>query len=188
MIRINLLASGQDRAKPRRGFDVGQKVTVACTLILVLTAGVVAWEFWTMRRQSRTLDQELTAARQEIQRLSSVLEQVQQFDQRRAQLQERVALIEQLRKGQGGPVRMLDQISDSLPETLWLTELRHAGNDVTVQGRATTLTALSDFVANLESSGHFSRPVEIIDSQLQNEAERQVIAFEVKAQFVLPTL
>ena len=88
MIRINLLASGQDRAKPRRGFDVGQKVTVACTLILVLTAGVVAWEFWTMRRQSRTLDQELTAARQEIQRLSSVLEQVQQFDQRRAQLQE----------------------------------------------------------------------------------------------------
>ena len=86
------------------------------------------------------------------------------------------------------PVRMLDQLSRSLPDSLWLTEVRQEADDVTVQGRATTLTALSDFVANLESSGHFLVPVEIIDSQLQDEADRQVVRFEVKAKFVLPGL
>ena len=188
MIRINLLAVERDRSKRVVGFDLGQKVTVACTLILVLTAVVIAWQFWTLGRESQALDDELTAARQEIQRLGTVLEQVRQFDERRAQLQERVGLIEQLRRGQGGPVRMLDQISRSLPDSLWLTEVRQEADDVLMQGRATTLTALSDFVANLESSGHFLVPVDIIDSQLQDEAERQVVRFEVKAQFALPGL
>ena len=50
--------------------------------------------------------------------------QVQQFEQRKAQLQQRVALIEQLRKDQTGPVHMLDQISRALPPMLWLTELK----------------------------------------------------------------
>ena len=188
MIRINLVTTERDRSKRAVGFDTGQKVTVACTLILVLTVGVIAWQFWTLGRQSQALDDELTAAGQEIQRLATVLEQVRQFDERRAQLQERVALIEQLRNGQAGPVRMLDQLSRSLPDSLWLTEVRQEADDVTVQGRATTLTALSDFVANLESSGHFLVPVEIIDSQLQDEADRQVVRFEVKAKFVLPGL
>ena len=51
-------------------------------------------------------------------------QQVQQFEQRKAQLQQRVALIEQLRKDQTGPVHMLDQISRALPPMLWLTELK----------------------------------------------------------------
>ena len=103
MIRINLVTAERDRSKRAVGFDTGQKVTVACTLILVLTVGVIVWQFWTLGRQSQALDDELTAAGQEIQRLATVLEQVRQFDERRAQLQERVALIEQLRNGQAGP-------------------------------------------------------------------------------------
>ncbi len=62
--------------------------------------------------------------------------QVQQFEQRKAQLQQRVVLIEQLRKGQTGPVHMLDQISRALPQMLWLTELKQAGGDVVIDGRA----------------------------------------------------
>ena len=53
---------------------------------------------------------------------------MQQFEQRKAQLQQRVALIEQLRKSQTGPVHMLDQISRALPPMLWLTELKQAGD------------------------------------------------------------
>ena len=62
-------------------------------------------------------------------------------------------LIEQLRKGQTGPVHMLDQISRALPPMLWLTELKQGAdaNEVVIDGRCTTLTGLSDFVANLEA-------------------------------------
>ena len=40
-----------------------------------------------------------------------MLGQVQKFETRKAQLQQRVTLIEQLRRGQTGPVHVLDEVS-----------------------------------------------------------------------------
>ena len=51
-----------------------------------------------------------------------------------------------------------------------------------------SLTALSDFVANLEATRWFKKPVEIIDSQVQTDAKAgDLVRFSVKAQFVDPT-
>jgi Tfp pilus assembly protein PilN len=56
-----------------------------------------------------------------------------------------------------------------------------------LDGRTTSLTALSDFVGNLESSGYFARPVEILDSQVETvQGTGDVVRFSVKAQFVMP--
>jgi type IV pilus assembly protein PilN len=186
MIRINLLAVERDRAKRRAGIAVSQKVAIGSVSVFVVAVGLVGWQFWGLRQSSQRLDEELAAARQEITRLSSVLEQVKEFDARRAQLAQRVTLIEQLRQGQAGPVRLLDQVSASIPDGLWLTELRQEGAAVVVQGRSTTLTSLSDFVANLESSGHFLPPVEIVDSQLEAQPQGEVVRFELRGQFQLP--
>jgi len=105
------------------------------------------------RQQSALLDQEIQRARQEAQSLRSVLEQVKQFEERRAQLQQRVALIEELRDGQGGPVHLLDEVSRAVPDRLWLTEMKQDADGLKIDGRTTSLTALSDFVGNLEASG-----------------------------------
>ena len=59
---------------------------------------------------------------------------------------------------------MLDQISQALPPMLWLTELKQVGTDVVIDGNCTTLTGLSDFVANLEASGYFKRSIEIVST------------------------
>lgn len=187
MIRINLLGVERDRTKRRAGVAVSQKVTIACGLISLAVVGLIGWPFYSIRQDAARLDEELAAARQEVTRLSSVLERVKEFDQRRAQLQQRVALIEQLRTGQLGPVRMLDQVSFSLPDGLWLTELRQEDANIMIQGRSTTLTALSDFVANLEGSGYFTPPVEIIDSQLESQEQGEVVRFELRGQFALPS-
>ena len=48
------------------------------------------------------------------------------------------------------PVHVLDEISRSLPERLWLTEMTQTAHEFVIAGMATSLTALSDFVANLE--------------------------------------
>jgi type IV pilus assembly protein PilN len=119
MIRINLLAVERERTKKKAvTFQAGQKLTVACTLILILAIVFVGWRYWTITRESAQLDADITAAQQETARLRTIIVQVQQFEQRRAQLQQRVLLIEQLRKGQTGPVHMLDQVSRALPQML----------------------------------------------------------------------
>jgi type IV pilus assembly protein PilN len=190
VIRINLLAVDRERAKRRAKFQTAQKVTIGSSLILVAAALIVVWWWWSLGKASTELDQRIADAERETARLKSLIQQVSQFEQQRAQLQQRVSLIEQLRKGQSGPVHMLDQLSRALPETMWLTDLKQAGDDVTIDGRCTSLTALSDFIANLENSNYFARPVEIVDSQVEGATQERpsdLIRFTVKAKFVQPT-
>ena len=190
MIRINLLAAERDKAK-KKGVTLGtagQKLTIGCSLILLLAVLFVGWRYWDLTRASNQIDAEIAAAQQETTRLHSVIQQVQQFEQRKAQLQQRVVLIEQLRKGQTGPVHMLDQISRALPQMLWLTELKQSGNDVQIDGRCTTLTGLSEFVSNLEASGYFKRSIEIVDTKTETlgTPPSELIKFSIKATFQQP--
>ena len=183
MITINLLSVDRERTKRKATFQIGQKVTVACSLILVAAALVVGWWYWSLQRDSADLDQQIVDAERETQRLQSVIQQVAQFEARRAQLQQRVTLIEELRKGQTGPVHLLDEISKALPDAMWLTDLRQSANDITLEGHGTSLNALSDFVSALEASNLFERPVEIVDSRVEvaTAATPELISFSVRA-------
>jgi type IV pilus assembly protein PilN len=190
MIRINLLTTDRDKAKKKAaaGFGTGQKLLVGCSLILVMAVAFVGWRYWALARESNRLDSDIAAAQQETTRLHSVIQQVQQFEQRRAQLQQRVVLIEELRRGQTGPVHMLDQLSRSLPPMLWLTELKQKDNDVIVDGRCTSLTSLSDFVANLEATGYFKRSIEIVNTTTEPlpQPPGELIKFSIRATFQQP--
>lgn len=189
MIRINLLAVERSRAKKKLTFAVGQKTTLIGVLILGLAGALVAWRYLALARDSRQLDADIASAQRETAQLRTIIQQVQQFEQQKGQLQQRVSLIEQLRKSQSGPVHMLDQISRALPPMLWLTELKQAGADVVIDGKCTTLTGLSDFVANLESSGYFKKSVEIVSTQVEalTQPPGELIKFSIKAQFVPPS-
>ena len=192
MIRINLIS--QAREKPRRRVSApslalsGQKITVACTLLLALAALGTGWWYWSLRQEARKLTDDIAVAETETRRLQALIVQVRQFEARKAQLQERVTLIETLRRGQSGPVHVLDAISRSVPDMLWLTQLDQKGPDLTIEGRCMTLTSISDFVDNLARSGWFKKPVEIVDSQVeQGSAEAGgLIKFTVRAQVASP--
>jgi type IV pilus assembly protein PilN len=191
MIRINLLAAERDKSKKKAVTlgTAGQKLTVGCSLILILAVLFIGWRYWALSRDSSAIDAEIASAQQETTRLHSVIQQVQQFEQQKARLQQRVVLIEQLRKGQTGPVHMLDQISRALPQMLWLTELKQsAGTDVIIDGKCTTLTGLSEFVSNLEASGYFKRSIEIIDTKTETAGTppSEIIKFTIKATFQQP--
>ena len=195
MIRINLLQS-ERQAKPKGGRSlqfgsVSSKMPLISSLILVAGLVYVGWGFWSLYVRDQQLDQELTQARQDEARLEPVLKQVEEFEARQKLLQQRVALIEQLRRGQAVPVHLLDKISRSLPDRLWLTALKEGpDNSVQLDGQTSTLTSLADFIGNLENSGYFERPVEIISSDEQKGVTGQngvtLIRFSMRAQFVMP--
>jgi type IV pilus assembly protein PilN len=188
MIRINLLAVERERsARKRIVISPAHRVTIGASLILLGTALLVAWWFWSLRQQSARLDAELARAEVESRQIRSVLEQVRKFESRKALLQQRVSLIEQLRTGQSAPVHLLDEISKSIPDRLWLTDMTQTGADFAISGMTDSLTAVSDFVANLEGTRWFKKPVEIVDSQVQPDAKAgDLIRFQVKAQYMDP--
>jgi type IV pilus assembly protein PilN len=191
MIKINLLGAERKAAKKTAAFDISRQVTAACGVIVVLSLAGIGWRFWQLNREAAQIDAAINTAQQETNRLHSVIAQMQQFEQRKTQLQQRVTLIEQLRKEQIGPVHMLDQISLSLPPSLWLTEMKQTTtpNEVLIDGHSLSLTGLSDFVANLEHSGYFRRSVEIVNSSTDTSGgpQGEVIKFQIKALFKDPS-
>jgi type IV pilus assembly protein PilN len=190
VIRINLLAAEHQRAKKKAvAFGTaGQKMAIGCSMILVLALLFIGWRYWALGRESSQLDAEIAAAQQETTRLHSVIQQVQQFEQRKAQLQQRVALIETLRKGQTGPVHMLDQISRAVPPMLWLTELKQNNDDILIDGKCTNQTGVAEFISNLEASGYFKRSIDIVSttSEASTQASGELIKFSLKATFRPP--
>jgi len=183
VIRINLLAVDRGPAKKARtpGVTAAQRVTIGAALILIATIVAVGWWFWALRTRSAKLDEDIAQAEKEANQLRSVLAQVQKFETRKAQLQQRVTLIEQLRRGQSAPVHLLDEVSRALPDRLWLITMLQRGNDFTIEGRTTTLTGLSDFVSNLEASPWFKKPVEIVDSAVDQGPNGDLVRFSVRA-------
>lgn len=193
MIRINLLGVEKRSTKIAMTFDVSRMVTVVCSLVMVATVVLVGWWYWSLRSESLQLDAELAAGRQEVARLQAVIAEVTELDAQRARLQERVSLIEQLRSGQSVPVRLLDHVSRSLPDTLWLTGMQQQDAQVTIEGRSTSLIALSDFVGGLADSDLLLRPIEIVDSQVVPgvgtgaQAVPELVEFTVAAQIDMPS-
>ena len=194
MIRINLL--GIDRQKKARvaAFDINRYITHCCVLVLALTAGAIGWWYWSLQQDSALADAELAAARQQLAQLQPITKQVQEFEQRRAQLRQRIEVIERLRDGQRTPVQLLDHVSRSLPDMLWLTTMTQRDADVTIEGRSTTLIGISDFIGNLASGDVLKKPIELVNSQVEPAPPQRgaappadVIKFSIRAQITPST-
>src|SRR6188508_3285747 len=142
MIRINLLATERRAAKAAAspGIQAGQKMMVIGSLVLVLTVVGVGWRYWAIGQEKAQIAREIDAAKREEARLQEILKQVQEFENRRKVLEARLALIDELRKGQTAPVHMIDQISKALPDMTWLTAMSQDGYTLTIQGRCLTLS------------------------------------------------
>ena len=134
MIRINLLGVERTRARKPVTFDLGQRLTLVAGLIIVAAVLVVGGWFFAIRSEAAQLETDLAAARQEATRLRALTAEVQQYEAQRDQLRQRVALITQLRSGQSIPVQLLDHISRSMPDMLWLTTMEQAEGQVTLEG------------------------------------------------------
>ena len=187
MIRINLLATERRAVKAvSRGMEAGQKMMVLGSLILVITLAALGWRYWALGQQAAQLEEDIAQAQREEARLQEILRQVSEFEARKVLLEARLALIDELRKGQNAPVHMIDQLSRALPDMTWLTNVAQVGYTMTIQGRCLTLTSLSDYIGNLEGSRYFIRPVEIVESAVvpgDGKTTPDLIAFTIRGTF-----
>ena len=73
MIRINLLGTERKQAKKAPAIDLGQRLTVACSLILVASVVGIGWWYWTLQNESARVDNEIVMKTAEAARLQSLL-------------------------------------------------------------------------------------------------------------------
>jgi type IV pilus assembly protein PilN len=180
MIRINLLAADKPEATKKKAASAPG--AVQAYLILALFAGgaalLAAGLWWIKTSNIKELEEKTAAAKKRQAELQAIKVQVEQFLQRKRILDAKVKLIEQLKAQQSGPVHMLDEISKALPDFVWLTNLEQTGPRIVMSGESNGLTAVADFIQNLQRSGWFPK-VDLVSSQEQNN----VVQFQVSAEF-----
>jgi Tfp pilus assembly protein PilN len=73
-----------------------------------------------------------------------------------------------------------------MPDGLWLSELKQTGLVTQLEGRAVSLTSITDFVEKLQDSNVFVRPVEIVTTTAETVEETPVVRFVVRATGIDP--
>jgi type IV pilus assembly protein PilN len=181
MIRVNLLASTPGRALKRDLVPLEQRgAMIGLAMLLVTSVAMGGW-WWMVQRDRVATERTIAADEVEVMRLKDVAKLVDRASARRAELAERLSLIDRLRSTKRGPVTLLETISESLPDGLWLSELKQTGPTVQIEGRAVSLTAITDFAEKLQNSAVFERPVEIVTTTAETLETTPVVRFIVRA-------
>ena len=163
MIRINLI--GEKKKHSKKKSSGGGRVKLegmgggsSGLLVGILLVGVVAAGFWwwTLSKDLQSWKQQISDADQEIKRLEEIIKKGEEYEAQKALLARKIDLITDLKKQQGVPVYILDQVSRSLPEFLWLDRMSASTNEINISGKATNYNAVSNFYTNLSDSGYFS--------------------------------
>lgn len=186
MIKVNLLATNPGVVPPREWLPREQRSAMGGVTVLLVTALGLGGFWYYQSSQRAAIEVKIAAAETELVRLKDAADLVERTNARRTDLAERLALIERLRASKRAPVSLLETVSYSVPEGLWLLEIQQSAATVEIDGRATSITAVTDFTERLQTSGYFLRPVEIISTSTEAIDEVPVVRFVVRAEVVPP--
>lgn len=186
MIRINLL--GRPRPKVKR------RVAIAGTLQLVLFAvpvlvavGVLVLQYTFIKGDINKLQADIEQKESEKRTMAQLEKEIKEYEDEQRRLQGRLDVIENLKRNQAGPVRLLEAVGNtvSLTETLWLTSMEEQADTIQFKGLAGSVEAVANFITNLNRSGYFQN-VEIKESVQKEKEGVSNFEFTLTAKFVLP--
>jgi type IV pilus assembly protein PilN len=166
LIKINLVREG--RAVRGTGAPASSASAVSSGpanlnnvfLAGALIAGVVAaggWYFLENRKLSERQDL-LVQKQAEAKHLEGIIKEVESYKKQKESLKTRIDLINQLKQNQKGPARLMDRISQDLPDLVWLDKMSVVGNVVTIDGRGLNPNAIANFVESVKNDPMFEEP------------------------------
>jgi type IV pilus assembly protein PilN len=165
MIKINLLAEGKRPAVARKGKasampgaqrEFGNLLLGAGLVLGLLAAG--GWYLW-VNSKLKEKKQEVAAAQREVEELQQVIKEVEEYKLKKADLERKIEVINSLKANQRGPVQIMDQVSRALPELLWLGNLDVAASTINIRGTALNMSAVANFIDNLDKVEEFAEPI-----------------------------
>jgi len=183
MIKINLLSIPKAR-KAKKQMEIQYELILAGVLIgIVVVACTYFW--YLMNSRIDRLRNEKTKANAELTVLKEKVKEVENYESNKKVLEEKNRIIEQLKKNQGAPVRLLDELSKSMePLKIWLTTVKEEDSHVEVDGKAVTNADIVQFINNLKNTKFFS-DIQLIESRQAIELNVPIYNFKLKCTMVI---
>src|SRR5258706_4706869 len=154
MIHINLLPV---KAAKKREF--GRQQLVLFVLLLVLAGIGNYFVYNRFESELRSLDKQIATTRSEIAKLEKTIGEVKSIKEDKKALEDKLKILDTLKKGRTGPVKVMDELATLIPQKVWLNDYTESGGSVTMQGSASSYEDLSTFSKKLKASVHFTNIV-----------------------------
>ena len=161
MIKINLLPY-RDILKKKN--ITNHVLTAGATLILAVLFIVVV--NISITTKSSGVEREIVRVETEIASNKKIMDEIEKLKAEKELYRKQFQIIEKLKKDKKGPVMMLDELANKIPEKIWLLELNQKGNTLELVGAALDNKFVSKFMSDLESSPYFSK-VDLITSEMK---------------------
>lgn len=186
MIKINLVAEITPQAAARRAkkreISLGAKQGDILLLTVLLLSFLVTGGMWYHLSSKRThLEKKQAELRVERDKLKVYIDKVAELEAKKEALQHKINIIDELKRNQHGPVRIMDEVSRALPELLWLNTMTVKGNVVSLKGKAMDENAVANYISNLDASPFFQEPT-LVDLARGNQG---VYSFSLTCVFTL---
>ena len=182
MIHINLLPVRDVETAPAR-----RKEIVIAGLILCLACAAIARLHVVQSQQREAARAQVTGLESEIRQIRKEAREVQELVRKQDLLVQRLQAITSLTSPQrrSASVRILDDLSRSTPDLLWLTHFSEAKGRVQIQGAAVDNQTIAAFARNLARSPYFER-VEIRETVQEQRGRLREEVGQVK-KFLIET-
>ncbi|MHB8845894.1 MAG: PilN domain-containing protein [Nitrospirota bacterium] len=170
MIKINLLPT--KRKPPRKVTELQKQLIIGVVVLGGVTTAMVLY-FISLNGKIASRKQELAAAQAEVARQEQMLREVRNVEEERKKVTDKIAIIEQLKKNQQGPVRLLDEISRAIPVSVDIITMVENNGNVSISGEAFTNEDVVKFIDHLKASPYFA------DVFLQETAQVTVEGYDI---------
>lgn len=144
MIRINLLPVRQVKKR-----ELGLQTLVLFGIVVV--AALLGNWLWASSRSDELagLDRRVADTRREIAELEKVIGEVSDINTRKKEVEDKLAILDKLREGRTGPVRMLDALAHATPKKVWLQNFSGSGANLNITGQAISHDDVAELMRSL---------------------------------------
>lgn len=154
MIRINLLPHREAAKKARR-----EQFYVLFGLVALLAAVIIFAVYTLIETQIEQQNRKNDFLKQEIAVLDKQLEEIKQLREKTNALLARKKVIEDLQRDRGETVYLLSELTQQVPEGVYLKSLKQDGLKVNIAGYAQSNARVSALMRNLEASPWLEQPI-----------------------------
>ena len=145
---------------------------------LLISVGIIGYMYITQTTTLKNKQKYLQERKLRLTELEQVLKELEKLEKTRDLLARKAQIIEDLKALQQKTVKMMDYLSNSLPEWVWLTQLNFSGSTLTLSGRALTNSLIADFMNNLKASNFFHN-IQFRDSQRRMHQGQEILDFRI---------
>ena len=180
MIRINLLPREEKRGKPKASRR-GVSGILLGFLAVFATIGVISILHFSQVSEIKKTNDEIRVTQREIDDIKEIEVQVNEYKKRNKEIERQIEIITNLEKRKYGPLYVMDSLSSSVPERLWIDGFKSKGNSVTLKGIALSEFIVADFMKNLQNSNYFKNvELKVIEKRKQIR-NIQLRSFEINS-------